>query len=566
MHWHATLDGGRTRITASDITGSYRMPLQHDHIAELAAQGPEAWNAWAEPLLAERRALEAAGAWQLETGPSEIMIGANGPTRDWLHRSRVNAQNYRLPTPLRLAGMIIPGEFDLRGASGDNLDCSETIFHGPVLGHKAQLANASFKAARFLDRVMFEDAVFGADVDFSTAAFKATAWFQGATFQRASFYHSEAEDSVHFNGAVFGDYVNIEWSTFHGLAAFSGATFRGGVTFLTTQMDHAAFDGATFSDGADFRDVVCDRLDMSDARMAGLMDFRGLTVTSDFSMRSAESKGTIDFSEATFGTPPDFTFTTLRCEIRLDNLTVRRSWLGFYVRPQSGYDATMRPPRRFGIYLDENAPAKFRALRKIAASGNDVLRELSFHAGEIRSSRFVTDWPLPWWGKPLGGFPRFWAGVLYGALSDYGRSIFRPFAWWVLLSAACAGLYLSYHPAVRANADTHSVTDGGWIGSIVAVRDAVRSGEPCLASTSASVTSTDAATEALQLAASNATVFGDSGADTNKRAFGCLYGFDSGGGVIVPTEVSWIARVQRVLSAVLLFLFGLGLRNMLRMK
>lgn len=547
------------------------MPLRMEHIGELADAGTHAWNEWAEKLIAEKEDLCRSGAWELaHSDETFVLKGGNEQTNDWLRRAKIDAKNYNFLDNLKLADCIIPGEFDIRGAKATGLDCVGTIFHGPVRAEGASLTRASFAAAEFKHRVGCQGTAFSETVDFSNAIFHDWAWFQGARFDRSTFWQTEFKDRAQFNTAEFKEYANIEWAKFRGVASFQGAIFRGFVKFLTTEMRVAAFDGAIFSEGADFRDVSCREMLLTKTQSSGVLDFRRLTITDAFSMRSSKSDEPPDFSGAYFGAPPDFTFTTFRRDFRLDNVTVRRSLLGFYTRPQTGYDATSGPTPRLGFYIDESAPAKFRELRRIASSSNDTLREMAFHANEIRSSRFLTDWPIPWPRKPLSGIERFWAGLIYGGFSNFGLSIVRPFFWWLTLMFVSAGLYLSHHPAVRAR--IQATSEGRGAGATLAVvYEAYVAGQRCVSPvTPASAAETNAVTEALQLAASNATVFGDSGADTNRRAFGCLYGFENTttGTPIpsVPSAVSWIARFQRMLSAVFLFLFGLGLRNILRMR
>jgi hypothetical protein len=80
---------------------------------------------------------------------------------------------------------------------------------------------------------------------------------------------------------------------------------------------------------------------------------------------------------------------------------------------------------------------------------------------------------------------------------------------------------------------------------------------------------TDAGTEAMQLALRNAFVLLDGGPDASHRTFGCLYGVERYGDnpvAVVPANVSFASAVQKLFSALFIFLFGLAVRNMLRMK
>ena len=80
---------------------------------------------------------------------------------------------------------------------------------------------------------------------------------------------------------------------------------------------------------------------------------------------------------------------------------------------------------------------------------------------------------------------------------------------------------------------------------------------------------TNAGSEALHLAVRNAFIFLQGGEETAHRTYGCLYGLEMSGGnavPIVPSSVSFASALQKAFSGLFIFLFGLGMRNMLRMK
>ena len=51
-----------------------------------------------------------------------------------------------------------------------------------------------------------------------------------------------------------------------------------------------------------------------------------------------------------------------------------------------------------------------------------------------------------------------------------------------------------------------------------------------------------------------------------QRVFGCLYGAEPSGNVIVPLSVSSMSLFQCVVSAALIFMFLLALRNLLKVR
>ena len=63
--------------------------MNRDETVELFLKGREAWNAWAEGLLAERKALEAAGTWKSRRRncPWRREKGENPETQAWLDKA-----------------------------------------------------------------------------------------------------------------------------------------------------------------------------------------------------------------------------------------------------------------------------------------------------------------------------------------------------------------------------------------------------------------------------------------------------------------------------------------------
>lgn len=120
------------------------MALVNEHIFALAADGPKAWNVWAEDRLAEKRALIQHGQWEAEHDYSQgLRVGKNKETQDWLDGATVSSSG-KFPRDAR---------FD------------ECIFPGPVIFRGARVYSTPFKDARFEDLVRFDSAHFE-DVSF----------------------------------------------------------------------------------------------------------------------------------------------------------------------------------------------------------------------------------------------------------------------------------------------------------------------------------------------------------------------------------------------------------------
>jgi hypothetical protein len=243
---------------------------------------------------------------------------------------------------------------------------------------------------------------------------------------------------------------------------------------------------------------------------------------------------------------------------------------------------------------DADIPSRWRALKRLAIQGHDTDRELEFHAREVRSQRFAGDWPLPlplWRTHVWSGFFRFWFGIFYQIASDFGRSLARPFGFWLAAIVLGAVLYVGQSPAMiearhkqeakgasamsaAASRAWHAWLDKKvpcYAGQETPPKD--KNGDTPVyvgALSPALQRGTDVANEAWHLAFRNAFIILDGSAEAAHRTYGCLYGVELYGGsnplAVVPSAVSTVSAVQKLFSALMIFLFGLALRNMLKMK
>jgi hypothetical protein len=210
------------------------------------------------------------------------------------------------------------------------------------------------------------------------------------------------------------------------------------------------------------------------------------------------------------------------------------------------------------VCADPDASAKFRRLKKLAFEAQDQTREQEFFAQELRCRRF-------WHDKPFGkGVARFWLGWFYGGVANFGRSLLRPVILWLLLIAAFSAYYLAQRPSAVAKqawgAAAHSAAQASFSQHIFGGFFPAESA-PCVAANS------DPVGEALYLSFRNAVLKLDwEDAATARRVFGCLYGIEPGGNPIVPLSVSAVSLFQTMLSAGLIFMFLLALRNLLKVR
>jgi hypothetical protein len=417
-----------------------------------------------------------------------------------------------------------------------DFDAREYIFCG----------DAIFESATFTEATEFGRASFGGNAKFDRATFGGTAGFGRVTFSRnAAFSRASFNGNARFDRATFAGNAGFGRAAFTGNAGFEDASFSGNAWFVSaTFTGNTRFGRATFA-----RNAVFGR-----ASFHGDAMFEDTTFSGDISIfDTIESKAAFSLSGATFRQVPSLLGATFRGTLRLDNIVTPRFPL-------------------LGWTSDEDAPARFRDLRRRAEEAKDHDRELEFFAQEIRTSRFHSKRapafiPRVWeW--------RFWFGLLYGTFSDFGRSFFRPIAFWVILFLVSAVLYLGEYDGMKHDRVALGPTNKWQTATAYfsSTRDAWSSPPPCVPKDKTNANefaATDAVSEALYLALKNGLVGFDVGrSDTARRIYGCLYGLasDADQSPIVPYRVSLISTVQTLASAALIFLFFLAMRNLLKLK
>lgn len=508
-------------------------------------QGKDAWNAWAEATLVEKKTLKDAGAWQV----NEKGEGQNDETRKWMKDTTVDLSGMRFMTraladlDLTQAG-IYKDAFSHSSANinpqivveGDVIDFSGFVFpcqawfggaqfYGQAAFGAAQFyGQAGFRATQFhkvarFDRahfhatVEFQGAEFVDNADFSNGTFSGEVTFWGARFRRfAWFNEAQFKQLARFSTAVFDGWAWFEMAQFCGEARFGGAAFHNwagfkGVKFLGL----ARFVGAKFSNGASFRGAQFGYTkNLKDA------EFNGVKVERTFDMTGAAFSKVPAFNQADFAQAPD-----------LDDVTYPfPPFFRFWIR---GWDDEAKTVRRAET-LKADA-AKYRHLRRLAILGHDHENEAKAFKGETRAKRGTEHYP---W------LAAFWLGVGYDALSDFGRSMMRPFYAWLALTAAFAAFYYwsSDAPSLWACAPAAK-----GLGAGIAAWG-----------------------EAAYLGIKNGLIVIGLGSESKiNQAHACLYG----GTIqepVFPSGLSVWQIAQNVLSAPLIFLFLLGVRNQFKIK
>lgn len=172
--------------------------------------------------------------------------------------------------------------FVLSSGFGDNADFGGAIFLGEAVFRSVSFAgeanfsdatffgHAGFGASKFSEGAFFSGTAFLADTEFHSAVFSADAIFSSTMFAKyADFTHVAFSARAGFSNATFSHDVRFLGAVFSGDVAFTSAAFSG----------KSVFDSATFSAAADFT----------------LASFAGLAY-----FNAAKFKGDMNFGTATF--------------------------------------------------------------------------------------------------------------------------------------------------------------------------------------------------------------------------------------------------------------------------
>ena len=197
---------------------------------------------------------------------------------------------------------------------------------------------------------------------------------------------------------------------------------------------------------------------------------------------------------------------------------------------------------------DPDDEACYRALKRLAIQAHDHENEQKFWAREIRARRHIKDFAMPW-KAGLSSSVRYWGGLLYGLLSDFGRSIWRPLAFSALLVFAMYSTHLNAHYQQINTAPPEEISRVKYPAS-----------ESC-----------DPKPAALQVAIKTSMLglgFDRTKSDIYKQNYICLYGAaqNSSETPNIPNCIIYLEIMQMLMSAMLIFLTLLGIRNNFKVK
>lgn len=340
-----------------------------------------------------------------------------------------------------------------------------------------------------------------ADIDFSGTIFKGARErlidFQGFRFP---------DGDTSFSGCQF----------MNGSASFLRAKFgKGNFYFIGVTLDNCplTFAGSRWSAGEKYffgskfnNAVVFDNCEFGaggihfnrchfcgESRFANLQNLEDCEL---FSFEGSIFQNTLEISTyGRCGSPIDLRRTAIERSPVLNEVSCK-----FRADATSIFDW---PP----IANDPQDSQRFRRMKEIASSNRNHAKAIEFHVEEIRSKR-------GWETNSLQDAMQFF----FWLLSDYGRSILRPFSWLILMW--CYGGYLFW--SVRIPSSEQNILT------------------------------------ALTYSASNMLSFVPTGRTAKTQGEDILFG------AIVPDSILMLSGVQSIISVVLLFLLGLGLRNLFR--
>ena len=492
---------------------------------------------WSEGMLALKDDVESAGL------SSEMPL--------WIILSKADFTGHRFDHNVNFSSALFVGPAVFKGAVFTDIAFFESsVFSGEAVFQKATFCRrVSFQYAQFSGYAHFESATFCVDPDFTGVSFAGQASYNGANFScstgNALFNNATFAEIAYFREATFFLNAIFKDATFSGEADFSGATFTRDAIFIKAQFHGVArFVRPLRPRGDGTRVKFIGPADFSNASFIGAADFEDAIFCALAKFDVLNSTATFSLANAQFKVVPSLFGATFRA-LRLDNVQTPRNGL-------------------LGWTKDEEAPARFRELRRRAIEGKDPERELEFFAQEIRTWRFHSKWLMPRvWDR------RLYFGLAYGALSDFGRSILRPVLYWLALLLLCAALYLGANEDMRkARA---ALNPSGTIETLVAYAKTTRAAltNPPQCMDRGLIGTTNPVVEAILLSLQNALIFESSRPEANRRTLACLYG---PGDVaqekysMMSPRVSFISTLQSLASGVLIFLLLLAVRNLLRLR
>ena len=322
----------------------------------------------------------------------------------------------------------------------------------------------------------------------------------------ADFFEAEFGGGAHFKSAEFDGRASFQEATFFRRASFMNTKFKNGANYIdATFLGLTEFHDSEFEGAAMFLQCSFKRG----------VSFIGSSFKKIAMFKAVSGKGFFSVSNVKFSSLPDFTEAHFEEAPLFDDVELKPECF----EKSQAHETKL------------NLPSHWRALKRLAIQAHDHERELQFFKGEIIARRGTEDKLT---------HARFWFGWLYQLLSDFGRSMGKPLFWLGISLMLFAAIYACQSPTDWYQPLIKPVTcaDGSIASRIVALGVSVINAFPFAAISSS---------------------------DLLNQFYACLYGIQEGAPVI-PYVVIFASVIQFFVSAVLLFLFLLAVRNHFRIK
>ena len=432
------------------------------------------------------------------------------------------------------------------------------LFVGAEFGH-----NTRFIGVQFGERTTFDGAKFGLETYFDRSEFDADSSLTDCELDaRASFQGVRFGSSFNFRGTVFGDGVHFDWGHFEQFVSFQGVLFTGSATFIAVSVgapadfsglmaggalsfESAMFEGQTTLQGLSWG-ALKQELQLGKGTSAleehakewhaGPWDFKAIN------FRGARFGGSVDFSDRHFEGVTEFSKTEFDSEARglfgvddalarhVRNEPIANEHSGMYL-PEGRRVQFALAPDFFQCKLHQNqsfegAEFPIADVSEEAARAHRVLKLAFSQQQATREEQrfFRLEMAEEAKAAERSRDPTRWLYSAYRDLADFGFSVQRP----VLLLLATLFVML---PLYAVQAGLHLC----WPGSSACSKTG----------------------PLLQFATAHALPGFEKPAEPASRA---LFGDHLG---------VWTVRtllLHKAVSLLALFLIGLALRNLFKMK
>jgi uncharacterized protein YjbI with pentapeptide repeats len=376
----------------------------------------------------------------------------------------IDFSNLEFDEPLYLDRFFFPSLITFERASfSRSADFRNTAFAGPDYFKDVDFSDP----AHFERAALFDFTFYGATANFERATFSDSATFGGANFSGgANFEGATFSEHADFNGANFSGGANFDGTTFSeatfgganfsGRANFDGAKFSGDANFerasflsseeipsrwpliaMTATFHHATFSERAYFNGATFSGAI-----FEEAIFFKEADFSYATFSTEADFASATFSGDVEFHATTFGRLTRFDFATIKSMMAFVNASMKG--------PTSFEWAEFRgePPRFFGAQLHEGTVWRsvswpIPRSRDEAGKYVDAYERLKLEMDRLKKHEDELDFfALELQSRRVLGVGT--PIVIYGLLCDYGRSYFLPLGWLFVTIVVGAALFLTH--------------------------------------------------------------------------------------------------------------------------